>query len=117
MKPFDKAVVFCRAWDIEDYDPERKRIYELGIAATLAAGNNEPTIYPGSVIDRCEKCDIRVGVGPLQQAAIFKVGRETVNILCMLCAIEVMGEEAETGDVEVTVASLGNPFVRKSPGR
>lgn len=115
MTTFDRAVMFCRAWDLDDYDPERRRIYELGIEATLAEGNLSPSIYPGSIIERCERCDIRVGVGPRQQAALEKMGRASIEILCMMCAIEIMGEEARTKEVEVTVANLGNPFMKAPP--
>jgi hypothetical protein len=111
MDDFDLSVVFCVPVNPEEYDPERKRIWDGGIAEVVAQGNAIPSVYPGSIFEPCAECGIRVAVGPRQQAAMQE---HEATIMCMICAVMKVGEESDTKGVKVTAVNLGNPFIKKT---
>ncbi len=59
-------------------------------------GIADPEVYSGSIIKRCARCKIRVGVAPKQQAALDLAGVQPV-ILCLLCSVTVLHDRVQDG--------------------
>lgn len=99
-------ILACRPWDLDDLDPERRKIWDAVEKETGLV----PPIYPGSIKSACQECGMAVSLGPRQQQQRFELPMRGVQvaIMCLLCATRAVAE-AGSGDV----FDLGNPYERK----
>lgn len=73
--------------------------------------NVDPTpAYPGSATQNCPGCDVEILVGPRCQEQ--QELNPELRAYCFLCAIAATAGEP---DDEVTVYSLGNPYLPEGP--
>jgi hypothetical protein len=100
------VVIACRAWNLDEYPPAQRRLWERVVRESLTdKGMVAPIVYPGSVPAVCESCGVTVAVGPRQQATRKKHGA-IVTILCLLC---IAGLENDMPDADFHITALDNP--------
>jgi hypothetical protein len=102
---FEEAIVACRPINPEQYDAQRKALWDGSVAAGLPI----PPLYPGSIHDLCDFCGITIQIGPRQQAALKGLSDKAVRKLCLIDAAAYAHQNAES-DEEVPVVNLGNPY-------
>lgn len=115
LAPDGTLVLCCIAFDATEFDPERRALHDEAVALAAQEGHCIG-VYPGSTVDYCLGCNVRVGVGPKQQKVLEAATNHQVpySVFCMPCGLVVHRLHGSDDGEAPVVINLGNTYARRS---
>lgn len=100
-------IVACPPVDPADYPEALAPYWERYLEDLAILRKRVPPVYPGSIVESCAACGIRVHVGPRQQQLAGETwgNNYKIPVLCLVC---VGGEVMKMGPGEISIVGLGN---------